>query len=188
VAETDPTTEMPVEAPREPSEPRVTRVRRPGRSAPRGRPRGSKNKPKPEPEEQQLEQAIRGILQLPAAGFIIAGQRVHSTPLVADGATILVHGPGVAKAIVEIAENDPRVMALLEKVLAFGPYGVLLAALIPAVAQGIRNHNEPAAPLLEGFGAVAPERIISAASLDVPVDVSEDGKVGAQSNPNSSTN
>jgi hypothetical protein len=188
VTETDPTVEAPVEAPTRPSEPRVTRVRRPGRSAPRGRPRGSKNKPKEQPEEQQLEQAIRGILQLPAAGFIIAGQRVQSTPLVADGATILVHGPGVAKAIVEIAENDPRVMALLEKVLAFGPYGLLIAALMPAIAQGIRNHNEPAAPILEGFGAVTPEQIISAASLDVPVDVNPDGKVGAQSNPNKSPN
>jgi hypothetical protein len=114
-------------------------------------------------------------MQLPAAGLIIAGQRAQSVALTADGATILVHGPGVAKAIAEIAENDPRVMALLEKVLAFGPYGVLLAALFPMVAQFGANHGGPL-PLLEGFGAVAPEQIISAASLEVPVGVSGNGQ------------
>jgi hypothetical protein len=105
------------------------------------------------------------------------GQKVQSVPLVADGATIIVHGGPFAEALAKIAENDPRMMALLEKLLAFGPYGEALALAIPFAAQFIRNHNEPAAPILEGFGAVPPEQIITAASLDIPVDVSRNGQV-----------
>jgi hypothetical protein len=181
-----PVDELPEEPPVPPpgplSEPRTRTTRRPAAGGaqrpsqrPRGRPKGSKTKAAPAPVASPAD-AIRGLMQLPAAGFIIAGQRVQSVALVADGATILVHGPGVANAIAEIAEHDPRVMALLDKVLAFGPYGVLLAALFPMVAQFGRNHNEQAAPILEGFGAVSPEQIIKAASLDVPVPVSPNGQ------------
>lgn len=163
--------------------PRVTRTttRRPGarRQQRAGeRPSRARKRPSPaQPEPSQATEAIRGLLQLPAAGFILVGQRVQSVPLVADGATILVHGGPFAEALAKIAENDPRMMALLEKLLAFGPYGEALALAIPFAAQFIRNHNEPAAPILEGFGAVPPEEIITAASLQIPTDVSPDGQV-----------
>jgi hypothetical protein len=108
---------------------------------------------------------------------------LQSIPLTADGAAILVHGPNVSKAIAEIAENDPRVMALLEKVLAFGPYGVLLAALFPMVAQFGVNHGGPL-PILEGFGATKPENVIVAAQLDMPVEVSPNGQASGDGTEN----
>lgn len=170
--------DMPVEAPEPPPRVRTTSTRRPakGRES-QGRKTAPKRKAPPPPEPPSPADAIRGILQLPAAALIITGQRLESVPIVADGATILVHGPQVAEAIEELARNDPRVMALLEKVLAFGPYGALLAALFPFVAQLVRNHNEEAAPILGGFGAVSAPAIINAASLEIPTaQVSPNGQ------------
>jgi hypothetical protein len=68
----------------------------------------------------------------------------------------------------EIAENDPRVMALLEKVLTFGPYGGLLAVLFPMVAQFARNHGAPQ-ELAGGFGAIDPEQIIAQGGIELTV-------------------
>ena len=106
----------------------------------------------------------------------MVGQRAGSVALVADGATLLVHGPVFAAALAEVAENDPRVMALLEKLVALGPLSALTMALIVMGAQFARNHNEEAAPVLEGLGAVPPETIIAQASLEIPVTVSPNGQ------------
>jgi hypothetical protein len=108
------------------------------------------------------------LLQLPAAGFILFGQRLNSIPLQADGATIIVHGGSFAEALALVCENNATAMALLEKVIAFGPLGEAMAMAIPFAAQFVRNHNEAAAPILEGFGAIPPLDIIAAAQLPVP--------------------
>jgi hypothetical protein len=153
-------------------EPRKRSIRRPakGRQATGGRraPTARKRASKPVAREATPEDAIRGLLQLPAAGFVLIGQRLNSTPLMADGATIIVHGGSLAEAIAKICEHDPRAMALLEKVITFGPYGEALAIAIPFAAQFVRNHNEASAPILEGFGAIPPEDIIAAAQLSLP--------------------
>jgi hypothetical protein len=177
----------PPEARERPSEPRTRSVRRPAAGSRRDAPRKPSTRrrakaPSPAPEVSPAD-AIRGLMQMPAAALIITGQRTESVALVADGATVLIHGPAVAQAIEEIARNDPRVMALLEKLLAFGPYGVLIAALMPMVAQFVRNHEAGPAPILEGFGAVPPDQIISAASLDVPVSVSPNGQGSREPSP-----
>lgn len=173
--------DTPPKAREEAQEPRTRSVRRPakgrGPTTRRTAPKSRTRKPPPAPETS-VEDSVRGIFQIPAAGLIITGQRIQSVPLVADGATVLIHGPGVAKAIAEIAEHDPRVMALLEKVLAFGPYGILLAALFPMAAQFGANHGGPM-PILSGFGAVTPEEVIAAASLDIPVNISGNGQATA---------
>jgi hypothetical protein len=106
----------------------------------------------------------------------MVGQRVESVPLVADGATILVHGPAFAEAVQEIAKHDPRVAALLEKLVTFGPYGMFVTVCVIAGAQFARNHDEKDAAILEGFGAVPPNEIIAQANLDVPVRVSPNGQ------------
>jgi hypothetical protein len=154
-----------------PSGPTVKRsTRRPGQStrsrakAPRSRSKASPAAP-PTPSTQE---ALQGLLQLPAGGLIIAGKRANSIPLIADGATILVHGPALAAAIAEIAENDPRVMALLEKVITFGPYGGLATAMILMAGQFARNHGAPE-ELTTMTGAVTPEQIISAGGIDLTV-------------------
>lgn len=170
----DESLEPPPEAPR----PRTRSVRTPGRKrqSTGRKPATRTRKPSPAKSEPSAEEALRGLLQLPAAGFILIGQQAQSIPLVADGATILVHGGPFAAALATICENDPRLMALLEKVIAFGPYGEALALGLPLAAQFVRNHNEAAAPILSGFGAVSAEEIILRAELTIPEPISPNGQ------------
>lgn len=160
----------PVEAPERPQEARTRSVRRPARG-----PGRTARKPPPKSRTAKApttnpEEAIRGLLQIPATAVVMVGQRAGSVALVADGATVLVHGPAFASALAEVAENDPRVMAILEKLVSFGPYAALTTAVVIMGAQFARNHEAGPAPILEGFGAVPPHQIIEAASLDVPVE------------------
>jgi len=143
---------------------------------PRGRPKGSKTKAPP-PQEVGAAEAVRGLLQIPATAVIMVGQRVGSVPLVADGATVIVHGPAFAAAVEEVAKHDPRVMAMLEKLVAFGPYGMFVTACVIMGAQFGRNHaQEENAMVLEAFGAVSPDKIIEMAGLDVPASPSGNGQ------------
>lgn len=171
--------ERPVEAPERPQEPRTRSPRRPARGrgpTTRTGPSRARTRKAPAPAPTAgPEEAIRGLLQIPATAFIMVGQRAESVPLVADGATILVHGPTLAQALAEIAKVDPRFAALLEKLVTFGPYGMAVTALTIMTAQFMRNHESAPAPILEGFGAVAPEQIIAAASIEIPVEVSPNG-------------
>ena len=105
----------------------------------------------------------------------MVGQRVGSVPLIADGATVLVHGPAFADAIEEWAKVDPRVAVILEKLVMFGPATAVAMALVIMGAQFARNHNEEASAILAGFGAVPAHEIIATAGLQVPVDVSPNG-------------
>jgi hypothetical protein len=161
-----------------PPEPRTRSVRRPGR--PKGstsrKPASTRRRTPSKPPTPSASETVRGIFQIPATGFVMVGQRAGSVPLVADGATILVHGATLADAIGEWAEHDPRVMAGIEKLVMFGPASAVVMALVIMGAQFTRNHREDMAPILEGFGAVPPEQIIAAAQLPIPVAPSENGQ------------
>jgi hypothetical protein len=172
--------ETPPEAPEPRPEPRTRSVRRPAKGrqerSRRTAQKRSTRKP-PAPEKLTPQETIRGILQVPATAFILAGQRTQSIPLVADGATILVHGPAFAEAAAQIAEQDPRIMALLEKLVTFGPYGMFVTVCVIAGTQFRRNHDEKNAALLEELGAVPPDKIIDMANLGVPsTEVSPNGQ------------
>jgi hypothetical protein len=166
---TDELPETPVEAPPPPPPPRTRSVRRPaagGSKRPSERPRKRPSKPAapvPGPAE-----TVKGLLQIPGT---------------ADGATILVHGPTFANAIEEWAKVDPRVAVILERLVAFGPASAVAMALVIMGAQFARNHNEEAAPILSGFGAVSAPEIIAAAGLEMPVEVNPNGQVPADGAP-----
>jgi hypothetical protein len=180
----DPIPEPPEGMPEPPPPPPETAkrsVRRPGRTGSRtggktgstARKRPSTKKPPPGPS---LEDGIRGLIQIPAAGCIMAGQRMNSLPLVADGATLLYHGPALAEATVQLAENDPRIMALLENLVKFGPYGMFVTVCFTIGVQISRNHELAAPPILESFGALPPEQIVGAAGMEIEVQVSPNGQ------------
>lgn len=175
-------------APEPPQRTTTRTTRRPGKgkatTGPRSPSKARTKKPAPPPETTPAE-AIRGLLQMPATGLVIIGQRANSLPLVADGATILVHGPGWAQALADIAENDPRIMAILEKLVAFGPYGAFVTMSVIIGAQFARNHEAAPAPILEGFGAVSPEQIISAAGLEAVETPSPNGQANRVSDDDS---
>lgn len=172
--------------PREPPpQVRTRSVRRPAES--RQKARKSPTKPRtsktPSSPTMSPEDGIRGILQIPAAGLILAGQRMDSIPLIADGATILYHGPALAQATIQIAENDPRIMALIEKLVQFGPYGMFVTVVFSMAIQGGRNHEVAAPGLLESFGAMPPEQIIAKAGMEVEVKVSPNGQQATNGAP-----
>lgn len=63
---------------------------------------------------------------------------------VADAAAIIEHGPGVAKAVGELADYDEKVRKAIDFVTDGGidnPYILTVFALIPLVFQVIRNHE-----------------------------------------------
>lgn len=156
------------EAPPPPPEPRTRSVRRPGqRKAPTGRKTAPKTR-KPPATIPGPAETVKGLLQIPATAVVMVGQRAGSVPLVADGATVIVHGPTFADAIEEWAKVDPRVAVILEKLVVLGPASAVVTVLVIMGAQFYRNHNEESAPLTGGLGAVSATDIINAAGLPIP--------------------
>jgi hypothetical protein len=119
---------------------------------------------------------VKSLLQIPATAVVMVGQRAGSVPLVADGATVIVHGPAFASAIEEWAKVDPRVAIILEKLVAFGPASAVATVLVIMGAQFYRNHDESSAPLTGGLGAVSATEIINAAGLPIPEPISPNGQ------------
>jgi hypothetical protein len=158
--------------------PRVTRTttRRPRPRAERARRAPSRARKPPVTEEPSIEDGVKGILQIPAGIALLAGQRMNSIPIVADGATILYYGDDFAKVTIQLAETDPRFMALLERAVKFGPYGMALSLIFAMGLQFSRNHEVGQPELLEAFGAMKPEEIISKAGIEMQVQVSPDGQ------------
>ena len=168
----------PVETPEPRPEPRRRSTRRPaaGREKRPSERLRTASKRKTAVEIPGPAETVKGLLQIPATAVVMVGQRNGSVPLVADGATVIVHGETFANAIEEWAKADPRVAAILERLVAFGPASAVVMALVIMGAQFARNHNEDAADVLKGFGAVSAEEIIHAAGLPLPVSVSNNGQ------------
>jgi hypothetical protein len=77
----------------------------------------------------------------------------------ADAYAVATHGPNIATALNQLAQERPEVAAMLEKVLAIGPYGALVAATIPMIIQIAHNHNAVPEQLATAMGAT-PKRVI----------------------------
>lgn len=143
--------------------PRTKSVRTPGR------PRGGGAKPKPrvrkiaEPEPTKYADAINGtFFQLPAGLLLTVSYKTKNVPMMADSLTLAKYGPGIAQAVDEIAQKDARWAAALDRVLTFGPYGALVAAMLPMAAQFATNHGAP-----EMFGAVSIERLLKESGIEM---------------------
>lgn len=95
------------------------------------------------------KEGLNGLLQLGA------GITLPFAP--ADAAAILEHGDNVSEAVADLAISDERIAALLDKVLVAGPYGAVLAAVVPMVAQFAVNHGMLPAGIL---GTRTPEHLV----------------------------
>lgn len=82
---------------------------------------------------------IMGLLQLAAAPLMVAGAKNDAA--LADAAALTVHGPPIAEALDDLAQERPEFAAVLDRVLSAGPYGALLSAALPLVAQLAVNHG-----------------------------------------------
>lgn len=82
---------------------------------------------------------IMGMLQLPAGVLAFAG--MNKPELAADAATVTIYGPNIAEALNELAKERPEIAAVLDRVLSVGPYGMVIAAVMPMVLQILANHG-----------------------------------------------
>lgn len=83
---------------------------------------------------------VAGLLQIPA--FILASAGRLNPALEYDGIAVATHTPAIAEAVHAMALEEPRVAAVLDKILSVGPYGALLGAMVPLVAQIAVNHKK----------------------------------------------
>lgn len=97
-----------------------------------------------------------GLAQIPAGILAMVGMR--RPEFAADAAAITVHAPPIAQALDDLAHEDPAAAAVLERVLAVGPYGALLAAVAPLVLQLLANHDAIPPGTL---GTIPPRQLIA---------------------------
>lgn len=102
----------------------------------------------------QAKDYTKGIEGL---GQLAAGALFFVAP--ADAAAVGYHIPPIAVALNDLAREDPRVAALLDKILQVGPYGMLLGAVMPLVLQILTNHGKVPAGML---GTLEPEVLVGA--------------------------
>lgn len=91
------------------------------------------------PAQPDYRSAVAGLLQLPAMALSV-GSRVAPT-LGLDAAALALHTPPIADAVHHLALDDPRIAAILERVMQVGPYGALVAAVSPLLLQVLCNHG-----------------------------------------------
>lgn len=100
---------------------------------------------------------LLGIAQLFATPLGLAGAK--KPVLALDAAAITMHAPPIAGAINETAKHDQRLAALLDKILTLGPYGLVIGAAIPFVAQICSNHGWIPEQMAKGMGAYSRDEL-----------------------------
>jgi hypothetical protein len=116
-------------------------------------------KPKAQRYQTDYRKGLNGMLQLASFPLVMLG--TQKPEFLADAAAIGEHGPGVVDAVNDLAQDDPRLAAVLDKILGMGPYGALIAATLPLVAQLLANHKILPLPVLQGMGAKDPDALIA---------------------------
>lgn len=111
---------------------------KPRKNPPGGKAPGTRTKARQKAATPYAE-GINGIFQVAATGCIVLGQ--GKPAYVADAVAISEHGPNIANALELLANERPEVAAVLDRVMQIGPYGVVIAAVVPLVAQILANHN-----------------------------------------------
>jgi hypothetical protein len=99
---------------------------------------------------------IQGLMQIPAAALGAMGMRDKAFAL--DGAAIAMHTPQIAEALNDLAQDNLAVAAALDKILSVGPYGAILGAVLPLVAQIAANHRALPDQITQGMGAMPVEQ------------------------------
>lgn len=126
----------------------------PPRRKPSGGPRRTAARP-------DYRKGLLGLVQVASAPLLIAAQR--SEAAAADVAALGMHAPAVVEAVNDLAAEDPRIAGVLDRLMSVGPYGALLAAVVPLGVQLAVNHR--AVPLEVGRGMGAEDPAALAASV-----------------------
>jgi hypothetical protein len=103
--------------------------------------------------------ALGALVQMVAAPLAVAGQR--SPAALADAAALAIHGPAVVEAVNDIAQEQPAVARVLDRLAKVGPYGALLTAVAPLAVQMLVNHGMIPVEAGEAAGAVSPDDLVA---------------------------
>lgn len=133
--------------PRRPAAPRVT--------VQAAKPK-AKSKPKSEPDYRT---GVLGLIQIGAMPLLAAGAR--SDAALADAAAVTMHAEPIADALHTLALERPEVASVLDRVLSVGPYGVLVAAVMPLAVQVAANHRILPPAVASGMGAQDPAALVA---------------------------
>ncbi len=136
--------------------PRKRRPRAPGTTRQRSTKRDSTN----------YTESITALFQIPAFSLTLAGR--NNPVYLADAAALMIHGPNVANALNQLAQERPEVAAMLDKVLQVGPYGVLLAAVTPMIVQIMTNHKMVPIGIM---GARHPDLLVREFAMENGMDI-----------------
>lgn len=113
----------------------------------------------------RYREGVEGLLQIPAMALSFV------SPV--DGFSVAHHTPPISKAVADLAVERPEVAAALDKVLAVGPYGALIGAVLPLVVQLAHNHDMVPAPMAKAMGATPKkdiERHLKLVAQPAPVE------------------
>lgn len=130
--------------------PPAPRPPRPGRPRPAG---GSSARAR-----VPLAKRLKGLGQLVALPLSLH----RSTRL--DALALAEFWPPIADALEDTAKEVPQLAVILERVAAAGPYGALITAVSPLVAQIAVNHGLPI-QIGAAMGAVPPELLMARAAV-----------------------
>lgn len=126
---------------------------KPRKSPPKGVPSPNKTRAqKPSKGQTDYRPGIRSFGQIGA--FITS----FFAPL--DAVAIADHTEKIAEAAQITAQQEARFAAVLDKVLAVGPYSVMLTAALPLFVQVLHNHDMVPASVAENLGGRSKQSII----------------------------
>jgi len=94
---------------------------------------------------KKYAEGVSGIFQIVAAGVSLVDP--------VDGYCVAQYTPPIADAVADLAVERPEVAAALDRILAVGPYGALIGAVLPLAVQIAHNHKKVPEPMAKAMGA-----------------------------------
>ena len=94
------------------------------------------------------------LLRTLVAPLMVVGQR--NPAVAADAATLAQTGPALAEAVGQLAAEEARVAAALDRLMSVGPYGEVGTVLLTIAAQLAYNHGALPPAMGAGMGLQDP--------------------------------
>jgi hypothetical protein len=129
----------------------------------------------PTPPQTPHEKRAEGLSGWAQLGAAILFQVPALRP---DAAVVAHYGPAFAEEAANLADEDERAAALLDKISGMGPYAALVSILAQAGMQVAVNHGF----MRPGFmGTLPPEEFVTVVTIDKFVGESDDKPPTARS-------
>jgi len=137
---------------------RKRRPRRPGAKAPGRKPGVKRGETDYRPVVASMAQMVAAALFGVGASIATTGAADKAGPWLADSAVLVKAEPAISSAVHNLAQQNAGLAAFLDRIASVGPYGELILALAPVVAQVAVNHGRAPVGL---FGTVDPQALIA---------------------------